>query len=356
MKKDCLNCGKENPKPGMKTCCRKCADELKKINSREKRKCLFCNKEFSIRKKDTRKLCSEECREKWAKIPENLENRINLSKIATKEKFGVDNVFQLENVKEKSKKTKKLKYGDESYNNSEKMINTKKEKYGDGYLAESIKIVREGLMKKYGADHPLKIQKFKDKKDSTNLKKYGVENIFQLEEFKQKRTNTIKKKYGVENASQSEEVKEKKRQTSINNFGVSHHLKDYKMFQKHLKAQYKMLKYKNSEIYYQGSYELHFLEKMDAIGLLNEIENGKSYDYVHEDQNHVYHTDFFFKNSNIEIKSGWTYNKNGKDKLLEDINNAKWKSVVDAGDKIIVLMSKREIDLFVELIYNSMPS
>jgi len=42
MKTNCLYCGNENPKHGMKTCSRKCTDELKKINSREKRSCLFC--------------------------------------------------------------------------------------------------------------------------------------------------------------------------------------------------------------------------------------------------------------------------------------------------------------------------
>jgi len=54
MKTNCLICKKENPKHGMKTCCRKCADELKKINSRETRSCLFCGEKFEVRKKDER--------------------------------------------------------------------------------------------------------------------------------------------------------------------------------------------------------------------------------------------------------------------------------------------------------------
>ena len=64
-------------------------------------------------------------------------------------------------------------------------------------------------------------------------------------------------------------------------------------------------------------------------------------------QNRNIRKNFFYSGENIEIKSGWTYNKNGKDKKLEEINKTKWKSVIDANDKIRVLMSKREIDVFV---------
>lgn len=106
--------------------------------------------------------------------------------------------------------------------------------------------------------------------------------------------------------------------------------------------------YKNTEIRYQGTYELHFLTKIDEKGLLSEVSNGKSYNYIYNEEEHVYHTDFFFRGENIEIKSGWTYNKNGKDKELENINKAKWKSVIDFGDKIKILFSKQEIELFVD--------
>lgn len=347
MKTNCLFCGKENPKHGMKTCCKKCSDELKKINSREIRVCLFCGKEFTIRKKDERKLCSEDCRKKWQQMPENIEKRINYSKIAIKEKFGVDNVFQLEGIKNKSKITKKEIYGDENYNNSQKMILTKELKYGEGYLKKSMENIKNKMQKNYGVNHPLQVEKFLIKKTNTTLEKYGVENISQLQETKDKVKETTKKNYGVENASQNKEIKEKKKQTSIENFGVSHHLKDYSLFQKHLKAQYKIKKYKNTELFYQGSYELYFLEKMNEKGKINEVENGKSYDYVFDDEEHVYHTDFFYNGENIEIKSGWTYNKNGKDKKLEEINKTKWKSVIDSGGKIRILMSKQAIEAFV---------
>ena len=256
-------------------------------------------------------------------------------------------MFQLDNIKEKSKKTKREKYGDENYNNPEKNKKNKILKHGENYYKDWYKKVENTLKDEYDVTHGLQLQKFKDKKTKTTIEKYGVENVSQNEDVKTKRTKTIKKRFGVENASQNEQIKEKKKQTSMDNFGVSHHLKDYDMFEKHLKAQYKIKKYKDTNLNYQGTYEKHFLEKMEEIEELSNVRSGKSYKYIFEGKDHVYHTDFFYKDFNIEIKSGWTYNKNGKDKKLEDINRTKWKSVVEFGDKIKVMFSKNEIDLFV---------
>ncbi len=347
MKTNCLFCGNENPKHGMKTCSRKCADELKKINSREVRVCLFCGREFKIRKKEERRLCSEECRVNWQQLPENIEKRIEASKTAIKEKFGVDNIFQLKDIKEKSKKTKKEKYGDENYNNSEKMLDTKINKYGEDCYKQFSKKAKQTTFEKFGVEHHLQLPEFLDKQKETNLKRHGVENISQLQETKDKVKATTNEHYGVDNASQSKEIKEKKKQTSLDNFGVSHHLKDYDMFQKHMKLQYKVKRYKETDLYYQGTYELYFLEKMEEAGNLEKVQNGKTYIYIYDGEEHTYHTDFFYEDNNIEIKSGWTYNNNGKNKKLEEINKTKWKSVIDAGDKIKVLLSKQEIELFV---------
>jgi glycerophosphoryl diester phosphodiesterase len=46
----------------------------------------------------------------------------------------------------------------------------------------------------------------------------------------------------------------------------------------------------------------------------------------------------------IEIKSSWTYNKNGKDKILEEKNKIKWKTAKSLGLNFRVLFSKNDID------------
>lgn len=348
MKTNCLNCGIENPKNGMKTCSRKCADELKKINSREVRSCLFCKCEFEVRKKETRQLCSDECRKSWGAIPENIDARIKSSKKAIKEKFGVDSVFQLESVKNKSKETKLEKYGDENYNNSKKMYATNIENRGDNYVNDIIKIREEKFLREYGVKHPLQLPEFLEKRKQTNIERHGVENVSQKEEFKRKRTDTMIDKFGVENASQNEAIKQKKKDTSMKNFGVSHHLKDGELFQKHFKAQHKIRAYKDFGIYYQGSYEKYFLELMEEKGLLSEVSSGDSFVYTFNGTEHTYHIDFKFRDKQIEIKSSWTYNKNGADLELQSLNEAKWKSARDSGANLIVLIDKSEVKGFVK--------
>lgn len=122
------------------------------------------------------------------------------------------------------------------------------------------------------------------------------------------------------------------------------------MLQKHFKAQFKVKQYKDTKLYYQGSYELYFLELIDEKGLLESVRNGRSYDYEFLGENHVYHTDFVYDGKDIEIKSDWTYNKNGEDKFLQEINEAKWQSVRSCGEEIVVLISKIRISEFVVLL------
>jgi hypothetical protein len=57
-------------------------------------------------------------------------NKCSMIKYKNKmlETYGVENIFQLENIKEKSKNTKTKKYCDKNYNNIDKAIETKKNK------------------------------------------------------------------------------------------------------------------------------------------------------------------------------------------------------------------------------------
>ena len=111
--------------------------------------------------------------------------------------------------------------------------------------------------------------------------------------------------------------------------------------------------YNNTNLTYQGSYEKYFLELMDDKGLLNDISNGKSYNYKFNNKVRAYHSDYLFNNFTIEIKSSWTYDKNGLDLDLRLKNETKWGSVTDSGDLIITLKSKEEIKNYVDnIVYN----
>jgi hypothetical protein len=228
------------------------------------------------------------------------------------------------------------------------MIETKKEKYGDDYHKQWYKVMENTLLKNFGVTHGLQLEINKEKHKQTCINNYGVDNVSKSEKVRQKYNNTIKERFGVDNVFQNEVIKLQKKLTSLENFGVSHHLKDYDMFQKHQKAQYRTKQYKDTDLTYQGSYEFYFLEQMELKGLLNEVGPGKSYKYSIGPDAYVYHTDFFLRGQNIEIKSNWTYNKNGVDQELQALNEVKWQVVRDFGDKLIILIEKGEINGFIK--------
>lgn len=88
--------------------------------------------------------------------------------LITQNKYGVDNVFQLESIKDK---------------------------------------IKETILELYGVENPQQNKDVKIKAGNTNLEKYGVINVFQSEEIKKKIVNTNLTKYGVEYTMQSEEVR-----------------------------------------------------------------------------------------------------------------------------------------------------
>ena len=119
------------------------------------------------------------------------------------------------------------------------------------------------------------------------------------------------------------------------------------MFLKHLKKQYKVESYKETDIYYQCSYERYFLELIDDLGFLDEVSNGNSYNYIYNKKEHMYHVDFGFRNYQIEIKSSWTYNNDGKNLELQNINDSKWKYARNQGANMVILINKDKIKEFI---------
>ena len=93
-------------------------------------------------------------------------------------KYGVDNPFQSDFVKEKSKDT---------------------------------------LNKKYGVEHPMFLEETKSKIKETCKEKYGVDNYMKTEECRQKIKNTNLEKYGVEWPNQTIDGKKKRKETRIRN-------------------------------------------------------------------------------------------------------------------------------------------
>jgi len=225
--------------------------------------------------------CCDECSKKL--------HYINL-KLSNLEKYGVENVFQSKYSKEKSKQTKLKKYGNENYRNPEK---------------------------------------FKQ----TCLEKYGVQHISQLEEIKERKKQTCLKNYGVE--AGFADIK-KREQTCLEHFGVQNPSQDIEIHKKQQHSGFQAKKFRNTDLYYRGKFELDFLEKV--YDRYPEMINAYSIKYIFNNKNKVYYPDFYIKSLNliIEIKSTRTIELQGIKRIV-----AKKMAAINNGFNYIVIINKK---------------
>lgn len=114
---------------------------------------------YSVASKKTRKKANETIRKN------NLE------------KYGVEWVTQLPDFINSVKQTKLERYGNSSYNNRDKC--------------------RKTLLDKYGVDNVMKVKEIKDKAINTSIEKYGTTNPSKSKEVIDKISATTRKRYGV---------------------------------------------------------------------------------------------------------------------------------------------------------------
>ncbi len=169
------------------------------LNIEEHPKCPICGNPVKFYRsviKPFGTTCSQRCASIYATKFVNTEKRYEKIKKSIKEKYGVDNVFQNEDVKEKIKNIKYERYGDPNFSNREKSKETNIEHWGGpSYFSDKQK--KENSIKK---------------KIKTVKEKYGVDNVFQNEDVKEKCKMSLLKHYNVDNASKIEYLKEIRKQ------------------------------------------------------------------------------------------------------------------------------------------------
>ena len=167
------------------------------------------------------------------------------TKKTVNDKYGCDNVFQNDEIKEKCKITMLDNHGVDHPSKSkdilEKSRKTCLERFGTEYASQNEEIkqkIEDTFMRNYGVKtsllDPTTIEKIK----LTCLEKYGVDNVkkspiiqekiknrmielygeqhaLNVDKFKQKYKNTCFENFGVENSQQNKEVREKGKQTRI---------------------------------------------------------------------------------------------------------------------------------------------
>lgn len=136
--------------------------------------------------------------------PEKNAEMISKAKQTCLEKYGVEFVGQVPEIKAKAKQTCLDRYGTT----------------GIMALSEFKEKSKQTCLEKYGAEYYTQTDEYKERAKQTCLEKYGVEYTFQAEEVKDKIKQTTLERYGVENTSQSEEIKDKIKQSNLEKYGV----------------------------------------------------------------------------------------------------------------------------------------
>lgn len=199
-----------------------------------------------------------------------------------------------------------LSFNNGGYYSCSNKCNIEKRKYE--HTKEIKEKVKKTCIEKYGSDNYLITDEGKEKTKQTNLIKFGVENPFSNKDIQKQIKQTNLLKFGFDNPSKSENIKLKKENTCLINHGVKSPYQNKNIFNKSLKSGLKIKKYKDTELYFQGTYELDFLNHFyDKI----EIKNGLSIKYIFNDKEKIYHTDFYLPDKDliIEVKSSYWYNK-----------------------------------------------
>ena len=184
--------------------------------------CDYCGKEFEKCYVNYRtehddvsgKDCCNQCRPK--KFVENF-----------KAVYGVDNPFQLESAKAKSRETCLEKYGTgracQSDEVKAKIAATSMERYGvtTPLLSDEVRTKAEAsCLRKFGVKNPFESKEVQDDIKRKNAERYGEGNIAHTPEISAKIKATNMERYGVPYTTQAPEVIAKMRQSLYRNGNV----------------------------------------------------------------------------------------------------------------------------------------
>ena len=210
-------------------------------------------------------------------------------------------------------------------------------KYGveNPFSSEIIKDkIKEINMQRLGVEYPMQSDEIKSKAQYTCIERYGVYNPMKLDSVLNKMRETFLCKYGVEHPMHYEFFKEKHRNTMFRNYGVYHNMHNPDSLDKQQKSTYKRKEYKwqTGEISILQGYEPIVLKELETQGykyteILTSPSDMPEIWYNLNGNIHRYYPDFYIPEENliIEVKSSWTL------ELHKDKNQAKFQAVKEAG-------------------------
>ncbi len=176
-----------------------------------------------------------------------------------------------------------------------------------------------------------------DASRKTCLRKYGEISYTQTEQCKTNYKKKMLEKYGVDNYFKTEECKTK----IINKIGCLYPLQNKELHDKALKnglGRSKIKTHETANIWYQGNNEKIFLDTFKDD--ISKLKRGNLINYVFLNEERVYYPDFIFDEKIVyEIKSSWTWDNTGTDKLLRIKNKTKLKAAKNNGYIVYLILN-----------------
>ena len=168
---------------------------------------------------------------------------------------------------------------------------------------------KEEVFKKFGVENVYQLKEIKEKLKQTWIKNYGVDNPAKSDIIQAKIIKTSNMKYGTNHPLASNEIQEKRKNTCFKNLGVEYPMQNKTSFEKQQMSGFKAKNFKDTKLFYRGLVELDFLEKYHSK--YSDIINAPFIKYMINKKQHYYFPDFYIPSLNliIEIKSSYYYEK-----------------------------------------------
>ena len=216
------------------------------------------------------------------------------------EKYGCENPFSNEKIKEKIKNTNIKKYGC-------------KNPFANQDVKQKIK---KSNLERLGCEYPMQNKDVQNKSKNVCIEKYGFENVFQNEEIKQKSKETCIIKYNCEYANQNEDIKDKIKVSNLKKYGFEHAMQNSEIADKcnSFGNKNKLYKLPSDKIIRVQGYEPLsldiLLKKYNEDDIITKKKEMPIIMYRKKTK-HRYFPDIYIPKDNliIEVKSDWTYKK-----------------------------------------------
>jgi hypothetical protein len=217
--------------------------------------------------------------------------------------------------------------------------------------------VKETVKEKYGVDNIMEVEEFKQKQSEsqkklwtenhekqlnkikkTSFDKYGFEFASQNESIKEKQRSSMLANHGFEHYSKTSKFRKDASERMISNNPMKNPITVLKCIitqSKNNKWTSICKTYKQTDLKYQSSYEYDFLEFCENRGIINLIKKSPTFQYINKNSYHF--PDYIYNNEYvIEIKSKWILELQGGYEVIKE----KKRSVEISKYKYLLIIDK----------------